>query len=329
MAGSTSPRLGIPAAALGRLMPMFLWLSPAGRVRAAGPTLERLCAPQALAGRPLRELFELVRPQEGGPDPARLAGQRLQLRLRAPPHTALRGLAVALAGRQGVLLNLSFGLSLTEAVRDHALTEADFAATDLAIELLYLNEAKNAVMEELGALNRRLQTARRAAEERALTDPLTGLGNRRALELALQRAAGSAAAGGPGFALAHLDLDHFKAVNDSLGHAAGDRVLLRVAEVLRGETREQDVVARIGGDEFVLLLPGLTDPARLSALARRVIAGLETPIEAAGHPCRISASIGMALSPDHPDPARLLHAADTALYAAKRAGRARWAFAGA
>ena len=167
---------------------------------------------------------------------------------RAP---GFRGLAVPLDGG-GVLINLSFGMTVVEAVRDHRLTDADFAPTDLAMELLYLVEAKTAVMQELRDMNRRLEGAKTAAEEQALTDTLTGLRNRRAMDMALSRLM----LRGTPFGLMHLDLDFFKAVNDTLGHAAGDHVLRQVARVLRVQMRGGDTVARMGGDEFVVAPAG-------------------------------------------------------------------------
>lgn len=312
---------------LALLMPMFAWLSPAGRVRAVGPTLRKICGVRPIIGTNFLDHFEITRPRSivDGEDIRHLARQRLKLRLRHGPHTALRGHLVPLGGDQGSLLNLSFGIAVAEAVRDHRLTNADFAPTDLTVELLYLTEAKTAVMDELAALNRQLDLARTAAEAQALTDTLTGLANRRALDAALAGAVETAARNGAGFALLHLDLDLFKQVNDTLGHAAGDAVLCRVAEVLRGETRKQDIVARVGGDEFVLILPGQTDPDQIEAVARRIIAGLEAPMTFEGRPCRISGSFGATVSSFYPipDADRMLTDADSALYASKRRGRGR------
>lgn len=317
----------LAAAELGRLMPMFLWIAPTGRIRAAGPTLAKVCGAGPLAGARFPDLFQIAKPQPAATvaELARLTGQRLQVRLRHGARTALRGQVVPLAEGQGLLVNLSFGIAVAGAVRDHRLTNADFATTDLTVELLYLTEAKTAVMEELAALNRRLDIARSAAEARALTDALTGLANRRALDLALARAVEAASRGRRGFALLHLDLDLFKAVNDTFGHAAGDQVLTRVAAVLRAETRKPDTVARVGGDEFVLILPGQVDPAQIEAAARRIIDGLEAPLDFGGRCCRISGSIGATISCLYavPDADRMLSDADTALYASKRRGRGR------
>jgi len=110
-------------------------------------------------------------------------------------------------------------------------------------------------MGEVSKMALRLQGAKARAEEQALTDVLTGLGNRRAMERALS----TLMQNGGGFALIHLDLDYFKQVNDTLGHAAGDHVLAEVASLLRASVRGADLVARVGGDEFVILLAGVQD----------------------------------------------------------------------
>jgi diguanylate cyclase (GGDEF)-like protein len=315
--------LGIPAEALCRAMPMHLWLSPDGAIRGLGPTLAKVLGGSAPVGRDFFALFEVRRPA-GVAEMAgllRLAGQPLQIRPRGARGGTLRGLALRLAGDQGVLLNLSFGSALAEAVRDHDLTGSDFAPTDLAMELLYLLEAKTAVMDALRDLNRRLQGAKSVAEEQALTDTLTGLRNRRALDLAMTQ---TMARNQP-FGLMHMDLDYFKAVNDTLGHAAGDAVLREVGRILRTLTRDGDTIARIGGDEFVLLLPGLIEAEVLHGIADRVIAQLDRPILHEGQECRVSASIGMAVSTAYrrPEPDRMMSDADEALYQAKRAGRGR------
>ncbi|MFC3118341.1 GGDEF domain-containing protein [Jhaorihella thermophila] len=225
----------------------------------------------------------------------------------------------------GAVVNLSFGISVVDAVRIHGLSAGDFAPTDLAIELLYLVEANAAAMEASRKLNLRLQSGMIAAEEQAFTDTLTGLKNRRALDHILARLSES----GETFALMHLDLDFFKQVNDTYGHAAGDTVLQRAARVMVAATRERDAVARIGGDEFVLIFPRLVDPDKLAMIARRLIQGLEEPIPVGEQTCRISASIGIAIRQDSEEAAEdLLHRADIALYAAKRAGRGRFRVAG-
>lgn len=307
--------------ALDLLMPMHLVLDPDGRVRSVGPTLARLLPPAGRTGWPFFDLFEVRRPGRvaGMAELAARAGERLTLALRGGAAQGFRGIALPLEGGGGLLLNLSFGIGVIDAVRTHGLSDADFAATDLALELLYLVEAKSAVTAELRELNLRLHGAKSAAEAQAASDPLTGLRNRRGMDAALDGALG----GGLPIAVLHMDLDHFKGVNDTHGHAAGDLVLRRVARILAEETRAADTVARMGGDEFVLVLPGLTDTGTLARIAARLIARVDEPVDYGGHALRVGASIGIAVSLPAPerDAEALLARADRALYAAKGAGR--------
>lgn len=325
-AGSGPPAAGpgpagaltLPPVILARLMPMYLQVDAAGRAVGAGPTLEKICG--GLRGVGVFDLFRVGRPRKmTRMSQLRAAGgQRLHLTLQRPPFTQMRGICLPVG--DGALMNLSFGLTVAEAVRDHGLTDSDFAATDLAVEMLYLIEAKSAVMRELQALTRRLDRARQSAVAEAATDPLTGLCNRRGFDMALE----AALRRGSRFALAHLDLDHFKRVNDTLGHAAGDAVLTAVARILREATRARDVVARLGGDEFVLLLEDAAEPGPARALGQRILSRIAEPMDWQGHSLRVDGSLGIVLSTELPgDARRLIEAADRALYTSKRQGRGR------
>ncbi|MFZ5962834.1 diguanylate cyclase domain-containing protein [Thalassococcus sp. BH17M4-6] len=309
---------------LAQLCPMHALLSPTGHIRHTGPTLRKLRPGLELNGRRFLEVFEVQRPR-GVTDMAgllALAGRKLHLRLRDAPRTQLKGVLVP-DPSGGAIVDLSFGFAVVDAVRSFDLTSSDFAPTDLAVEMLYLVEAQNAAMTESRKLNLRLQGARIAAEEQAFTDTLTGLRNRRALDHVLARLTD---AGRP-FALMHVDLDYFKAVNDRLGHAAGDFVLQNVAQILTGETRQNDIAARLGGDEFVVIVDGAQDRRTLADIAARIIIGLERPLDFGGQPCRISGSIGIACAPGTAaTPEALMAAADAALYTSKRAGRGRHTF---
>jgi diguanylate cyclase (GGDEF)-like protein len=317
-----NPVVTLDGAALDRLMPMHLRLDAQGAIRSVGPTLAKLLPASGVTGQLVGRVFALRRPVSvtNIAELRARIGSRLHLALKNDPALVLRGLALP-SGDGGLLVNLSFGIWVHEAVRRYGLTVADFAATDLTVEMLYLVEAKSAVTEELRKLNLRLHGAKVAAEEQALTDTLTGLRNRRALD---GRLADLVAQGQP-FGLMHLDLDYFKQVNDSLGHAAGDHVLREVASVLVEETRANDLVARVGGDEFVLVFPGLADEVRVTQIARRIIDRLTEPMVFDGQSCRISASIGMTLSAyyDQTDSAQMHADADEALYTSKREGRGR------
>ncbi len=165
--------------------------------------------------------------------------------------------------------------------------------------------------------------AQRAIEHLASHDPLTGLVNRAAFDIAIREAVRSDAP----FALLAVDLDRFKAVNDVFGHAAGDRVLERVASILDEAVRAQDLVARVGGDEFIVLQRdiGSTEDAR--RLASRIIAAFAKEMNPALDPMAVGCSLGVATYPmDGQDPEILRHNADVALYRAKQGGRGTASF---
>ncbi|WP_342344607.1 diguanylate cyclase domain-containing protein [Vannielia litorea] len=313
--------LSVLREALDRLMPMHLQLGATGHILHAGPSLQKLRPDAPLAGRRFLEVFELKRPASltRVSDLACAEGGRLKLALRDAPRTGLVGLVAPVPAFDTLIVNISFGFNIIDAVQDNDLTSADFAATDLAVEMLYLVEAKTAALREWKALNQRLQGAMTAAEQQASSDMLTGLANRRAMEEVLNRLITAQTP----FGLMNLDLDFFKSVNDTLGHAAGDHVLRRVADILKAETRANDVIVRAGGDEFVLIFVGLSNPERLADLGRRIIARLEVPIPFEADTCHISGSIGLTVSDFYTatDAELMMQHADMALYASKRNGR--------
>ncbi|WP_157138857.1 putative bifunctional diguanylate cyclase/phosphodiesterase, partial [Asticcacaulis biprosthecium] len=168
--------------------------------------------------------------------------------------------------------------------------------------------------------------ARKEAEARvrylAMHDALTGLPNRTLLMDRLGQAIAHARRDHSQVGLLLLDLDHFKHVNDSLGHFIGDGLLEEVARRLRSVLRESDTPARLGGDEFVIAASNLNSPADAEILARRILTALEPVCVVQGHNLRIGTSIGIAMYPgDGDNPASLLQAADTAMYQAKKKGR--------
>jgi diguanylate cyclase (GGDEF)-like protein/PAS domain S-box-containing protein len=158
--------------------------------------------------------------------------------------------------------------------------------------------------------------------EMARVDGLTGLANRRVFAEAIRQAIGRVTRGGMAFAVLYLDLDHFKDVNDTLGHPVGDLLLKAVADRLRASIRSADTVARFGGDEFAVLQTGLRDPEDAAALARNLIEMLGRPYVIGGNELRSGASIGVTVyGPDGRDVESLLSHADIALYRAKSEGR--------
>ena len=174
-------------------------------------------------------------------------------------------------------------------------------------------------------------TERKQSEERmrhiAQHDALTGLPNRMALLMRLAQLLPEARRHGWKIAMMFLDLDRFKIINDTLGHQIGDELLREVACRLSAVVRETDFVSRLGGDEFIIILPGISSAADAAAVASKAIAALSTAIEANGHELHTSPSIGISLFPDDgPDGDTVLKNADTAMYHAKAAGRNNFQF---
>ncbi|RMH43710.1 MAG: GGDEF domain-containing protein [Alphaproteobacteria bacterium] len=320
----------LPREGLDIVLPLNVVIDAGGAIVHAGPTMKKLFGDHALVGVSFFGAFDVRRPARAQRAADLLDRHEGALRVvpRHDPETPMRGCAAPLEGG-AILVALSLGVSVVEAVRKYDLAGRDFSAADPTIEMLYLIEAKSAVLEESKRLNQRLQGAKIAAEEQAFTDTLTGLKNRRAMDHVLGRLSTVGNMSEP-FGLMHIDLDFFKEVNDTYGHAAGDHVLQEVARILVEETRADDTVARIGGDEFVVIIRNCRSLDILDGIARRIIERLERPIMFQGKPCRVSASIGTTISTayDRIDPDRMLHDADTALYESKARGRSCHTFFG-
>ncbi|WP_087003804.1 bifunctional diguanylate cyclase/phosphodiesterase [Rhizobium sullae] len=177
------------------------------------------------------------------------------------------------------------------------------------------------------ARNQELEAARESIEHLALHDYLTELPNRRYLDRMLDERSAECRENGLTLAVLHIDLDRFKQINDTLGHRAGDAMLKHVARVLKESVRSSDFVARIGGDEFVVVCTIDSAPKKLSNMAARIIRELSKPVRYEGHDCRFGASIGIAADSGRDlDAKQLLLNADIALYRAKGAGRNRHEF---
>jgi diguanylate cyclase (GGDEF)-like protein/PAS domain S-box-containing protein len=163
-------------------------------------------------------------------------------------------------------------------------------------------------------------------EHRALYDTLSGLPNRALFERDLERALARQRRHGGHLAVMFLDVDRFKTINDSLGHAIGDRVLVAVGERLQALLRPQDTLARFGGDEFTILCDDLENPVATTVIAQRMIRALEEPLVLeTGETFTLTASIGVAVADEHSDAASLVRDADVAMYRAKEKGRAGYA----
>jgi diguanylate cyclase (GGDEF)-like protein len=155
-------------------------------------------------------------------------------------------------------------------------------------------------------------------------DPLTGLPNRRMYEEQLSVALARTRRHEDGLALMYLDLDNFKHINDTLGHAAGDAVLIEFGKRIKAVLRDADMLARLAGDEFTVVLQAVDSPADCAVVATKMLAALAAPFVVQGQPLTISASIGVALANRTSTALTLASSADAGLYAAKRAGKNRF-----
>lgn len=188
--------------------------------------------------------------------------------------------------------------------------------------LVFLDRSHQAALA-LRKANGELLRRQQELDGLAHHDPLTGLANRLLLCDRIDQTLAGLRRQGGGLVLCMLDLDGFKAINDSFGHAAGDRVLREVASRLLAVVRNSDTVARLGGDEFVVLLPGMTVSAGMQRLMQLLLEQIGQPIVLAedGATVAVSASIGITFSDGHKDTDTLLHEADAAMYRAKSAGK--------
>jgi len=177
-------------------------------------------------------------------------------------------------------------------------------------------------MLEVRLLHEAARSHGKALESLALKDPLTGLANRRLLAERMSMALDHARRNHSVLALVYLDLDGFKQVNNTFGHAAGDGLLQMVAARLLATVREEDTVARLGGDEFILGLWHLSDAEDAAIVAAKAIEVLSRPYDIEGHSVSVTASAGIGIYPLHGEDAdTLLRNADLALYETKRAGK--------
>ncbi|MDD5329751.1 MAG: EAL domain-containing protein [Sulfuricella sp.] len=172
---------------------------------------------------------------------------------------------------------------------------------------------------------------RKRSEERihylAYNDSLTGLPNRFALHVQLPHFFADAERKEKRVAVLFLDLDRFKAINDSLGHHVGDQLLIEAGRRIRQTVRESDMVARVGGDEFVVILPDIANPAWVAAIAAKIVAAFNQPVIVGGNSLYTSCSIGIGIFPDDGEDAdTVLKNADTAMYHAKSQGRGNYQF---
>ena len=247
-----------------------------------------------------------------------------------PPTTAEADGAVHRepARRAGLLpyLGTAVGLSVLLVSERHQSFFPDISLTLAAVTLAVAVTVRQAVAQR--ALHEQEDHNTDLVDQlrhQAFHDPLTGLPNRALFTERLEQALRRAHRSNRPVGVLMLDLDQFKAINDTLGHGAGDRLLTAVGEQLRRAAREEDTVARLGGDEFALVLEDLDDPTIAVTVAGRILTMLQHPASLGDRQVTTTASIGVAVATDLPVTAEeLLRDADTAMYAAKQGGRNRF-----
>jgi len=273
----------------------ILMVDAAGHIAFWNRAAERILGytPEAAAARPIQEWLI----------PARYRGMVTQ---------ALAALAGGSGAGQVIELEVT-ACSGAEVPVELSVAAMNLAGTWYAVGILRdISERRRAQMKIL---------------EMVRSDELTGLANRRTFVEAVQKAIARARRSGEGFAVLYLDLDHFKDVNDVLGHPVGDALLRRVSDVLTRCVRGTDTVARFGGDEFAVLATEVEDPAGLAVLAEKLLVALHKPFRIEGDVIRTGASLGIAVyGPDSATADLLLSHADIALYRAKQEGRGVYRF---
>jgi diguanylate cyclase (GGDEF)-like protein/PAS domain S-box-containing protein len=272
-----------------------LWIAESGRILMANPAMEALSGYPAedLVGRNV-DIFL--------PEPLRAKhAQSMRGFFRTRSARAMGAVELKLCRRDGSLLPVDISLGYWEDENErHAIA--------------YIRDL----------------TERKEFEDtlhhRAMHDQLTGLPNRWLFNLQLKQALAHGKRNGRRVAALFLDLDDFKTVNDSFGHAAGDELLVQVSERLRGALRENDTLARLGGDEFAILLSDMSGAEEAMAVAEKLLLALDAPYRLQNQDVRSCGSIGLAIYPDDAqDSDSLLRFADLAMYQAKRAGRGTFA----
>ncbi|MBC7778464.1 MAG: PAS domain S-box protein [Proteobacteria bacterium] len=242
-----------------------------------------------------------------------IEGKRLAELLADPADDAQYG------ARDAEVLRVRRPVSSEEFYRDVSGAERWFNSTRLPLP------GADGDYVVLGVCTDITEARRQARRIHELTnfDPLTGLPNRVRIEDRLQRALAVAERDDKKVAVMFVDLDHFKTVNDSLGHPIGDRLLVAVAARMRSVLREADSIGRLGGDEFLVVLPGVDDAGAADVVAHKVLHALDEPFEIQGHSLNANASIGIAMYPDDgTTPHLLIQNSDAAMYHAKEEGRA-------
>ncbi len=242
------------------------------------------------------------------------------------PLIAMRESAVLPTAAVALLAGLLGWLAIYLLLRPLATLQAQVARVgrgeaDIDVFDLSRPDEVGTLSQAFHSLTRQRALADAEMARLASTDALTGLYNRRKFEGELDMALLRAARSGSQAGVAYLDIDHFKLINDNHGHGAGDGVLVEFARRLRATVRATDTVARLAGDEFVVLFEGLERPDELAALGRKIVEAMRPPFLADGERLAVTTSVGLALATPGITREALLRQADEALYSAKAGGR--------
>lgn len=301
---------------LGKLLPFHLIFRKDGAVIGQGETLKKCIG----ALKNVSEDLIGYRFKGSVPDCSIFSlastGERFFIEIRNLPHLPLRAHG-ALVNSQTALLNCSYGILTPSAVCTHDLTEQDFTPADLVTEILFLKEAASLAQRNLDSMNQLLKSAWEVAAESAERDPLTGLLNRRGVRRRLSMIKNHAPAG---IAVAHIDLDNFKAINDTFGHAVGDSVLQEVARKIQNTFRANDLCCRIGGDEFLVIITSCVSEGSLENRLKGLLNSIRGECMFG---VKFGASIGAIITEGviSLDVEKLIDAADDLLYESKRSGK--------
>lgn len=318
--------LTLPRTAVDLLFPLHVCVDAEGKISSAGPTMQRIFR-RSLVGTGFFDVFTVKKPRNVV-DPHSLqaaVGMKLAVSAQPDAEDPVQFRCVAVAGDGAapeLMIDFSLGIDMISAFDRFQISGADFKPNDVSVDLFFTFQTQKALLLDSQRMAAELAKAKQEAEEKAVIDMVTGIGNRRALhdrlDAMLQGEDPNAE-----HALLHIDLDKFKPINDVFGHAVGDAVLQHTAAALKEIGGPGDFPARIGGDEFALVLAQRPDDRALQSLADQVIASISRPIRKGENTCQVGASIGVVkFGPGTAANAdRLLVNSDIALYASKDAGQ--------
>ena len=303
------------------LFPLHVRVGRSGKIRGIGPTMARVMG-DLNPGSAFLDRFTIDKPRHiNDVDGIRRATARklvISGSLSTGSALQFRCVACEIAASTDLLIDFSFGENLADVMQRFHLTTTDFKPNDFSIDMLFMLESQKALLEDSQTLAAALSVAKESAEHAANVDQLTGISNRRAFNRHLSDLMTGADKMAE-HALLHIDLDKFKSVNDTFGHAAGDAILQHTARALEAMITPSDLAARIGGDEFALVLRTPGPDAALEVRIRALIDEISRPIPMGKHICQVGASVGLSRfrPSDLTSPEQPLYEADIALYEAK------------